>query len=334
MKRILLTLFCLLLLTAPASAQRWHRFRPAPTVSPPQTGISPGPSQETSVPLTWLDFPRTNYTPGNYGKWLQFGGKSRYYELHLPNNYNPNIPYPLVIVLHGGAGNAALARYDSQMDLVADREGFIVLYPAGSSKENYTDRKLYWNCDLTTVPESYTGQDDVGFISLLIDDVDSYFNVDLHMVYTCGRSNGSYMSFKLMADLKHRLAAMGGVAGIFGPDKFAFGSKVPLIYFHGTEDNRVSYTTSQDLVLDWVAFNKAISTPYEFTIGQADLAAFRANRLMSGEPVSFWTLNGGGHTWPGGKTTAVEETLLNIGSVNQDIYAADLMWKFFEQHKL
>ena len=55
----------------------------------------------------------------------------RRYLMYLPQNFDPNQTYPLVIVLHGGGINAEITRqFDTEVDLepLADRDEFIVVY--------------------------------------------------------------------------------------------------------------------------------------------------------------------------------------------------------------
>lgn len=46
--------------------------------------------------------------------------------------------------------------------------------------------------------------------------------------------------------------------------------------------------------------------------------------------VVFYTVTGGGHTWPGGKPLPARIT----GTTTRDIDATRLMWTFFQQHSL
>ena len=46
--------------------------------------------------------------------------------------------------------------------------------------------------------------------------------------------------------------------------------------------------------------------------------------------VLLYTLEGGGHTWPGGKPMPD----FWVGATNHDIDATSLMWSFFREHPL
>ena len=58
-------------------------------------------------------------------------GERREYLLHVPPGHDNSKPSALVISLHGAALWGAAQRDISQWDAVADREGFIVVYPSG-----------------------------------------------------------------------------------------------------------------------------------------------------------------------------------------------------------
>src|ERR1700693_5804479 len=63
---------------------------------------------------------------------IAVGATTRTYGVHLPNGRAPDQPAPLVVVFHGGGGNAANAARMSGMDAKADKEGFIAVYPNGT----------------------------------------------------------------------------------------------------------------------------------------------------------------------------------------------------------
>src|SRR5690349_7227603 len=89
-------------------------------------------------------------------------GVTREYTLHVPPRYNPNTPAPLVITLHGAAIWPAAQQQLSQWDRVADREGFIVVYPSGEAGNGPRHFDL----------------DDKPFIAGLIDEIQRSYNID------------------------------------------------------------------------------------------------------------------------------------------------------------
>lgn len=60
---------------------------------------------------------------------LPFGGLERPYHLHLPSQYNPRAPTPIVLVFHGYGGTGASMA--SALSDEADIDTFIVVAPTG-----------------------------------------------------------------------------------------------------------------------------------------------------------------------------------------------------------
>src|SRR5690606_15914980 len=69
--------------------------------------------------------------PGDYTFELRQGGRDRSYILHVPKDVQTS-PWPVVINFHGAGSSATGQQAYSRMDAVADREGFLVVYPNGT----------------------------------------------------------------------------------------------------------------------------------------------------------------------------------------------------------
>jgi len=118
---------------------------------------------------------------------------------------------PLVIVLHGGGGTGEdqVKLTEGGLNTLADKEGFIVVYPDGFDK--------HWNDGRSGEETGYRTQeeniDDVGFISSLISYFIKELNIDPKRVYVTGMSNGAMMSYRLACELTEKIAAVAPVAG-------------------------------------------------------------------------------------------------------------------------
>ena len=93
---------------------------------------------------------------------LVSAGRNRDYLLFVPNNYDSAKPTPLVISMHGAAMWGAAQKDTSQWNTMADREGFIVVYPSGAKGNG----PRHWD------------EEDVTFISELIDTLEADYNID------------------------------------------------------------------------------------------------------------------------------------------------------------
>ena len=58
----------------------------------------------------------------------------------------------------------------------------------------------------------------------------------------------------------------------------------------------------------------------------------RRYRCPPGAAVEFYIVLGGGHAWPGSKVSAALKSI--TGPSTFEINATDIIWKFFEQHRL
>jgi polyhydroxybutyrate depolymerase len=261
-------------------------------------------------------------------------GESRTYLLYVPSSYDRNKPTPLVISLHAAALWGAAQMEISQWNRVAEREGFIVVYPSGV--EGHGPR--IWRADggarLTK---------DVRFISDLIDTLEAAFNIDSARIYANGLSNGGGMSFVLSCSMSDRIAAVGmvGAAHLLPWNWCTDPRAVPMIAFHGTADRAVPYNGGASWVApkrfpsipgwtaNWARRNRCESKPVDSAVA-AHVTRRQYVSCADDAAVVLYTIKGGGHTWPGGRP--LPEWF--VGSTSNEIDATRLMWEFFRQHPL
>lgn len=325
-----------------------------------EKGISPGPSgklegQDYRVELTWI-YQADAYGPGNYGRKMVFQELDRFYEIHVPASYKPGTPMPLVLVLHGGGGNPSVVRYQSGMSEVADRGNFIVVYPAGTGSM-FNDRFLYWNSGAKSKNKRQQTVNDVAFLAAVLDDVAKFFTIDTKRVYSTGISNGGQMSFRIGSELYNRIAAIAPVEGHRVPGEFFQGppGPLPIIMFHGKQDPYIPYDggsspdtsnfeacamkPAPEVAQIWAKHNGCdLANP---SVTKRDNATSTAYRCKPSGEVIFWSIDDGGHTWPGGHASQAELTgKLGIfktkpaGPLSQAVSASTLAWDFFKRHSL
>lgn len=262
-------------------------------------------------------------------------GEKRTYLLHVPDSYDPQTPTPLVISIHGFAEWPAHQAQISRWNELADSQGFIVVYPSGTSFP-----KRWRTTGLTSTPGD--PQLDVQFISDLIDELERNFNIDPLRIYTNGLSNGGGMSYLLACKMADRIAAIGSVAGAYTypVDQCSPNRPVPLIAFHGTADPVVPYqggpSRSFEIpfpeVPDWMQAwadrnqcRETVEIPRE-----GEVSGVQYDDCSQNAEVDFYTIHGGGHAWPGGEPIPA----WIVGYTSQQIDATRLMWDFFKQHPL
>jgi polyhydroxybutyrate depolymerase len=273
------------------------------------------------------------------GYSFNYGGQNRTYRVYLPTGFSSNTSLPLVINLHGLGSNGQQQELYTLFDNVADTARCVVAYPDGISNQ--------WNVVIGCTGSSYpcTGIDDVGFISALIDTMHTRFNIDLARVYACGMSDGGYMTFRLACELSCRIAAGASVTGLLQEAYPLYPQcnptrKVPIIQIHGTADSVVPYSNTApkasvaSTVSRWQTINSCPSTPVVTNmpnINTSDSCTATENYYgLCGDSTLLiqYTINGGGHTWPG------SNPLAPIGVTNRDINASSIIWNFFKHYSL
>jgi polyhydroxybutyrate depolymerase len=260
-------------------------------------------------------------------------GLTREYVLYVPPSLDRAGPAPLVISLHGAVLWGAAQREISQWDQVADREGFIVVYPSGLSG----DGPRHWEA----TPGGAESRD-VTFIGDLIDSLARTHNIDLARIYVNGLSNGGGMSFVLSCRMSGRIAAVGLVASaqLLPWSACADDRPVPMINFHGTADlapydGGKSWVAPQTLpsqpvwTANWARRNRCAPTPTETRVA-TDVTRIAYDDCETGAPAILYRIEGGGHTWPGGKG----QPEWFVGKTTHTIDASTLMWEFFKEHPL
>ena len=271
-------------------------------------------------------FPLLNETNGE----IVSSGERRSYLLYVPETYDPSTPTPLIIALHGFAEWPAHLMEMSHWNELADEYGFIVVYPAG------TGFPLGWRASALNLSDDVPMKD-VTFIADLIDELMDGYNIDDTRIYANGMSNGGGMAYLLACKLSDRITAIGGVAGAynFPPNECHPTRSVPMIVFHGSDDQIVPYTGGESShvyllpdVLDWV---KAWAIRNECDDHQIELPAkgdasgIKFTNCDQNADVILYTISGGGHSWPGGGSIPQ----IIVGLTTQDIDATEVMWDFF-----
>ena len=262
---------------------------------------------------------------------LSHGGITRNYILFVPASYDPSTPAPLVFSFHGYSSNAALNMNYTGFTAIADTAGFILVHPDGTLDGSGTP---HWNVGGWTVGSQI---DDVGFTEAMIDEISASYNINVNRVYSCGMSNGGYMSFKLACELSDRIAAIASVTGSMTPqisNACNPSHPTPILQLHGTADPTVPYngsptwTLAIDDVIDyWVGFNNCNTTPIITAIDDTDPS--------DGTNVDHFVYAGGdnGVTTEHFKVYNGEHDWFGVWG-NMDINSSIEIWKFFSKYDI
>jgi polyhydroxybutyrate depolymerase len=273
-------------------------------------------------------------------------GQERSFLVHVPANVkdNPGV----VLVFHGGSvGTAEQLQATIGMDALADRDGFITVYPSTLGK-NWTDGRI----------GTQGGPNDVQFTRDLVAYLHKTYGVSTDKIFATGMSNGGIFDYKLACDAPGLVQAIAPVAANMAEQLRADchpGRGTPVMIFTGTADPLMPYDGGHP---DLAAVLERVKGPSsDVIVSSADTAAFWADlngcggststnlpdKVSDGTTVTetsfsgcdqggvvLFSINEGGHAWPGTGKSGRKLT----GKNSNDISANEEMVAFFKQYGL
>lgn len=278
---------------------------------------------------------------------LMLNNLERSYFVHYPQNIRPSEPKALLFVLHGGNGSDAQTMASrTKMNMIADRENFVVIYPAGidgqwNDGRGKTFRRAEDNSDI----------DDVAFISNLIDNLVKVGIADSNRIYVMGLSNGGMMTYRLGIEIGNKLAAIAAVIANIPVkiSKQSPSSPLSVLIMNGTADPLVPWDGGSVRVLGkkygevlstdqsvrfWVSvagLPQEPKTEYLDDLANDGCSVEMDRYSVEGKQyeVVLYRIKGGGHNLPGGNTP---DRPLLVGTKCMDIDGSEHIWAFFKKH--
>ena len=275
-------------------------------------------------------------------------GVEREYIIHVPENLNQDSP--IVFVIHGYTGSAeGIAAYTG-MNSIAEREGFIAVYPQGTIDSN---GNTFFNVGYEFNDDSPIN--DVSFIRELVRSISQEFNLKRKKAFATGMSNGGDMSYLLACTSSDLFKAVAPVAGVLMKglkDSCELSSPVPIFEIHGTADKISLFEGDLNNEGGWGAYYDLPST-IDFFAERYQLTNKSVKQMTSKESgadydifferhwsddleeeVWMYRIEDGRHVWPGIKLNWWNNPLawFYFGSGNEDINASEEVWAFFKKY--
>lgn len=262
--------------------------------------------------------------PGDVAATFTSGGVDRAYRLAVPTGYDPAVAAPLVVNLHGAGSNAVQASVYGDVPRAAGRRGMVVVTPeALGGRWELAGRGA-----------------DADFLAALVDDVEARYCIDLDRVHLIGMSLGAWKAAVTACTDRGRYASIALVTVEVFPGACA---PMPVIAFHGTADPVVAYGAGGGTVDDadtpnagvpgalaniarWAADAGCDPQPAVTSIGD-DVVLRRYRGCDPGVGVELYTIEGGGHTWPGADIDIASPSM-----TTHTISATELALDWFEAH--
>jgi poly(hydroxyalkanoate) depolymerase family esterase len=242
---------------------------------------------------------------------------TRAYRLYVPTGYIGG-PVPLVVMLHGGAQDAAAFAAATAMNHIAEAQTFLVAYPEQAHSAN---AGRYWNW---FVPgHQHRGAGEPSLIAGITGQVTDRYGADASRVYMAGFSAGGAMAAVMAAIYPDLYAAAGVHSGLaygaatdlasaftamkHGPSRPAPPAEraLPLIVFHGDRDGTVAPANAAGLIDHALAAASPGAVPAAVTTGGQVPGGHTYTRTCYQGPADVtvaerWIIHQGGHAWSGG----------------------------------
>lgn len=243
-------------------------------------------------------------------------GGDRPVNVRIPDSYDPDVPTPLLILLHyyGAIGT----RQDNYfgMSAVADDKDLIFAAPDGLED---ADGNQFWNATPACCNFGQVSVDDSAYLMGLVDEIAERVNVDPGRVYFVGHSSGGFMSYRMACDYPGRIAAIVSLAGAMFDDVADCDASEPVsaLQIHGTLDKVIiydggihsgsghPYPGAMESVADWSVFNGCDPTTTGGAPRDIDGGILGDETIVDTHPgcdegttAELWTIVGGEHVPP------------------------------------
>ena len=260
----------------------------------------------------------------------------RDYWLYVPSGYEEQ-DVPLIVMLHGCRQDAEDFAVGTRMNVLAEREAFLVLYPEQRLGANLLN---CWNWFEPTDQERASGEPSI--IAGATERVLAEYNVDTDRVYVAGLSAGGAMASIMGAIYPDLYAAIGVHSGLEykaadsdraalavqragGPDPdqqgyYAFLSAhaearvLPTIVFHGEDDAVVDVVNAHQTLSQWAqtndysddgSDNDSITDEPSESLREQAPEGYDYVRYVYENPdgdviMERWIIEALGHAWSGG----------------------------------
>ena len=263
-------------------------------------------------------------------EYATFGNRDYIY--YHASSAPPNCP--LVLVCHGYGGSAQEIMDYSEFNALAEEFGFAVCYPQGTEDGS---NNAFFNVGYDF--QNNQTVDDVAFVVDLIASLQASNSLSSQDVFCTGMSNGGDFSYMLACQASETFKGVAPIAGMIMQDIMDSCNpvnEVSILEIHGTQDNVTPFQGDPNNNDGWGAY-PSIPTTIDFFTNLFGLTALNSSTFPDIDPtdnstvdsdkyiqfasctqVWLYTVNGGGHDWPGAWG-------------NMDISASREAWLFFEQ---
>lgn len=309
--------------------------------------------------------------PGTTRVTLAIDGGERSFVVHVGAGADPDAPLPVVFMFHGLGGDGARIMGVSDWDAIADREGFIAVFPDALphcvlmdvnddgdfadtnevrverfwSSGFYLPRLVQMPCPngaptpLPRVGDRPPPSNDLAFVDAILAHLATDFTIDPHRIFAAGFSNGAQMASRMAFERGDVFAAVAAHAGILGPTA-PRGRAVPFVMTWGSRDDYATTFTGLGELPLTPAVLAVFRSQVDPVLAQFGLSPdFETTTIAAGDhEIITFTFD----TAAAGGPAAAPFTFAVFGALghsypdgaNYPFRMADHLWSFFQEHPL
>jgi polyhydroxybutyrate depolymerase len=286
----------------------------APETEPPETELPEtelAETEATGAEASGTGAPTTTQTMPT--STAEHSIEGRPFEVFTPSTYDPSVPMPLVVMLHGYTSSGSLQEAYFQFQRLAEERGFLYVHPDGTIDARGAP---YWNATDACCNLTGGNAHDERYLLALIEEIEGTYAVDPAQIYFAGHSNGGFMSYRMACDHADKIAAVASLAGATFADveRCRPSEPVSVVQIHGTDDAVIAYDGGDILgnefpsaattAATWAAYNGcgagfatgAAELDLEAQISGVDTSVAVFDACPTGVAVELWTIEGGSHS--------------------------------------
>jgi polyhydroxybutyrate depolymerase len=364
---LLATLLTLVISTSASQAQDSQpQEAPPPQQSAPQEPAPPPDAGPEQKPQDSAQQPPAQ--KGESREEIQINDRTRTFVVHLPQGYDSQQRYPVVILLHGLDQDADEMARLTHFNQLADLDSIIAVYPnavggrwmlGGGPPQPYRGpyrRRGIWGPGYPP-PGPRQGErregaprnQDMQFLHRMLDRLAAHYSVDTRRIYAAGVGEGGFMAIRMGCNMADRIAAIAVVAAAMPRMLTCIPSRpVSALLMNGTDDPIVHYDggrykdgmfrllSAEDSAKEWARIDRCSDKPAESKLpalqeGGKDTKVYQFEGCQENSQVTLYSVKNGGHTWPGGEQYASEK---EVGRTSKALNANETIWSFFVTKKI
>ena len=265
--------------------------------------------------------------------------------LYVPDNVSATKSTPILLALHYCTGTGPAFFSGTEFKSLADRYGFIVIYPSA------TRSGQCWDVSSAAALKRGGGSDPVGLMSML-SYVQSHYTIDSGRIFVTGASSGAMMTNVMLGDypdvFKAGAAFMGVPFGCFATTDgsswnsacangqisktpaawgdlvraaFSYGGARPRMQlFHGTADSTLNYNNFGEEMKQWTNVLGVSQTPSLTDTPQPGWTRTRHGGTGVQAPVEGISVSGVGHSLPLSGQAAMAIAFFGLDQTNNTTF--------------